>query len=45
VLVVGECGKNEPCSRITWKEGSYTVTALLKAAPFELTKITESMLR
>jgi hypothetical protein len=45
VLVVGECAKNEPCSRITWKEGPYTVTALMKAAPFELTKITESMLR
>jgi hypothetical protein len=45
VLVVGECAKNEPCSRITWKEGSYTVTALMKAAPFELTRITESMLR
>ncbi len=45
VLVVGECAKNEPCSRITWKEGPYTVTALMKAAPFELTRITESMLR
>jgi hypothetical protein len=37
--------KNQPCSRITWKEGPYTVTALMKAAPFELTKITDSMLR
>ena len=45
VLVVGECAKNEPCSKITWKEGPYTVMALMKAAPFELTKITESMLR
>lgn len=45
VLVVGECAKNEPCSRITWKEGPYTVMALMKAAPFELTKITDSMLR
>jgi len=45
VLVVGECAKNEPCSRITWKEGPYTVTALMKAAPFELTRITDSMLR
>jgi hypothetical protein len=45
VLVVGECAKNEPCSRITWNEGPYTVTALMKAAPFELTRITDSMLR
>ncbi len=45
VLVVGECAKNEPCSQITWKEGPYTVTALMKAAPFELTRITDSMLR
>lgn len=45
VLVVGECAKNEPCSGITWKEGPYTVTTLMKAAPFELTRITESMLR
>ena len=45
VLAVGECEKNETCSRITWKEGAYTVTALLKAAPFELTKIADSMLR
>ena len=45
VLVVGECAKNVPCSRITWKEGPYTVTALMKAAPFELTKITDSMIR
>lgn len=45
VLVVGECVKNEPCSRITWNEGPYTVSALMKAAPFELTRITDSMLR
>ena len=45
VLTVGECAKNETCSRITWKEGPYTVTALLKAAPFELTRIADSMLR
>jgi hypothetical protein len=45
VLVVGECAKNEPCSRITWNEGPYTVSALMKAAPFELTRITDSMLR
>ncbi len=45
VLVVGECAQNEPCSKITWKEGAYVVTALMKAAPFELTRIADSMLR
>jgi hypothetical protein len=44
-LIVGECVKNETCSRITWKEGAYTVTALMKAAPFELIKIADSMIR
>ncbi len=45
VLVVGACLKDEPCSKITWDEDAYTVTALMKAAPFELKKITESMIR
>ncbi len=45
VLVVGECSGNTPCSRITWQEGSDTVIAFMKAAPFELTRISESMVR
>jgi hypothetical protein len=45
VLTVGECAKNETCSRLSWKEGVYTVTALMKASPFELTKIADSMIR
>ncbi len=45
VLIVGACAKNEPCSKITWTEGPSTVTALMKAEPFELTKIANSMLR
>ncbi len=45
VLIVGECTKNETCSRITWKEGAYDIAVLMKSAPFELTKIAESMLR
>jgi len=44
VLVVGECIKGTPCSKITWEEGADTVTAFMKASPFELTKIAESML-
>jgi hypothetical protein len=45
VLVVGECMKNEPCSKLTWTEDAYTITALMKAPPFELTRIADSMLR
>ncbi len=45
VLVVGECAKNEPCSKITWEEGDNTVAALMKAAPFELNRLAESMIR
>lgn len=45
VLTVGSCGDDEPCSGITWIEGKYTMTVLMKSTPFELTKIVESMLR
>ncbi len=45
VLTVGLCVNDEPCSGITWTEGKYTMTVLMKSTPFELTKIVESMLR
>jgi len=45
VLTVGFCANDEPCSGITWTEGRYTMTVLMKSTPFELTKIVESMLR
>lgn len=45
VLTVGFCSKEEPCCGITWTEGKYTMTVLMKSTPFELTKIVESMLR
>jgi hypothetical protein len=44
-LTVGTCGNDEPCSGITWNEGKYTMTVLMLSAPFELTKIVESMIR
>ena len=44
-LTVGTCENNEPCSGISWSEGTYTMTVLMKSAPFELTKIAESMIR
>jgi len=45
VMTVGTCKNDEPCSGITWQEGRYTMTVLMKSTPFELTKIAESMLR
>ncbi len=45
VLVVGECAKGEACSRITWSEDGYEINALMKAAPSQLTRIAESMVR
>jgi hypothetical protein len=45
MLTVGSCDNDEPCSAITWIEGKYTMTVLMKSTPFELTKIVESMLR
>jgi hypothetical protein len=43
VLTVGECGRQEQCSMITWNKGGYTITALMRSAPFELTRIAASM--
>ena len=43
MLTVGTCRNDEPCSGITWQEGRYTMTVLMKSTPFELTKIVESM--
>ena len=45
VLTVGSCKNDEPCSGITWSESKYTMTVLMKSAPFELTKIVDSMIR
>ncbi len=44
LLEVGLCKKNEPCSRISWKEGNTGITVAMKSGPFELIKIAESML-
>lgn len=44
LLEVGLCRNDVPCSRISWHESGYTVTVAMKAAPFELLKIADSML-
>jgi hypothetical protein len=43
VLTVGECEDRKPCSMITWNEGGYLISASMRSAPFELTKIVASM--
>lgn len=45
VLEIGFCKKNEPCSRMSWKEGNYYVNVLMKAEPIDLIKISESIIR
>src|SRR5208337_2236475 len=34
LLVVGACGHNEACSRMTWLEGRYRITVAVDAPPF-----------
>lgn len=45
LLEVGLCKTGETCSRISWKEGDFRIIAAMKATPFELIRIAESMLR
>ncbi len=43
-LQVGTCGNGEPCSRMSWNEGGSSITVTMRSGPFELTRISESML-
>lgn len=43
-LEVGFCSDQEPCSRINWQERETYITLFMRAAPFELIRIAESML-
>jgi len=44
MLEAGVCDNEEPCSRITWAEGRYTITVTAKSEPPDLLKIAESMI-
>jgi hypothetical protein len=44
VLEVGVCKNDEPCSRITWDEGDYRISVVMKSTPADLIKIAESMI-
>lgn len=43
LLEVGACQNDLPCSRISWNEGKYRLTLIMKAPPFDLIKIADSM--
>lgn len=43
LLEVGVCGNDTICSRLSWKDGEYSVTLTMHAPPFELLKIASSM--
>jgi hypothetical protein len=45
LLEVGACRDEERCSRISWIEGGYRITLAMESPPFELIKISESMLK
>jgi len=44
-LIVGTCKNEEKCAQISWDEGKYKMTIIMKSTPFDLIKIAESMLR
>ncbi len=44
LLEVGTCKDDLPCSRISWDEGKYRMTLTMKAPPFDLLKIADSMI-
>jgi hypothetical protein len=44
LLEVGMCGNTEPCSRLSWTENNFRIRLAMKAPPFELIRIAESML-
>ena len=45
LLEVGMCGNAGTCSRLSWIENGYRIKLAMKAPPFELIRIAESMLR
>lgn len=44
-LEVGLCSDSSPCSRLTLQVDKYKIMVILKAPPFELLKIAESMIQ
>lgn len=45
VLDVGDCGHGETCTRITWHEGRYSIAVAAYSPPFDVIRISESMIQ
>ncbi len=43
LLLVGRCGRNEVCSRVSWDAGDSSMIVAMKSPPFALLRIAESM--
>lgn len=44
LLEAGVCKDDNPCTRISWKEGKYNMNVIMKSPPFDLIKVAESMI-
>lgn len=44
LLEVGTCGNEDPCSRVSWKEGTTYISVMARSSPLELIRVAESML-
>lgn len=44
LLEVGTCSDGSPCSRLSWEEAGYRITAASRSTPVDLVKIGESMI-
>ncbi|GBE00068.1 hypothetical protein BMS3Abin07_02114 [bacterium BMS3Abin07] len=45
LLQVGVCRGNKTCSKLSWREGKCWINVVIKAPPFQVIKISESMIR
>lgn len=43
LLDIGACRNEEPCCTLSWKEGAYRMTLVMKSVPVDLIQVAESM--
>ncbi|HTR44733.1 MAG TPA: hypothetical protein VMH06_03405 [Thermodesulfovibrionales bacterium] len=43
LLDIGACRNEEPCCTLSWKEGPYRMTLVMKSVPVDLIRVAESM--
>jgi len=44
LLEAGVCRNDEPCSRMSWHEGAFRLSLVMRSSPAELVRIAESMI-